>query len=194
MDRRAIVRIVAVSIALATLAVSLLLVVAPRFMEPMALDWRIVADLPVAMAGVGLLVGLIWIRRITGLGEDPGPSIFRDRDEGDLLLAELRDLTLGLSVPIPGGPLPSPIRKRLTARWLVTRIELTVAMVSIVLAASSFWLPGPLVSRPMLNGSDLGGPLALVGTAGCVVGLVWMIRIARRPGDAGPTIWRSQRD
>ena len=190
MDRRTIVRIVALSIAVATLAVGLLFVVAPRFMEPIALDWRIVADLPLPMAAVGLLVALVWIHRITGLDGDPGPSIFRDRDERGPVLAELCDLTLGLSLPIPSRPVPSPIRRRLTVRWLVTRLEFAIASLGTAIVAAA-WLVRPSTTV-MSAGPDM--PVAVAATAGCLVGLAWMIRIAREPAETGPSIWRSEHD
>jgi hypothetical protein len=161
-------------------------------MGPVFLDWRAIIDLLLAMSVVGMLVGLIWLRRITGLDEVSGPSIFRDRDEGDPILADLREVALGLPPRISSRPLPSPIRRRLTARWFVTRFELATASLgtaTVVLA----WFVRPSTSL-MSASPDWSTASALAGTLSCLVGLVCMIRIARRPAETGPTIWRSLQD
>jgi len=161
-------------------------------MEPMFLDPPLIMELLLAMAVVGFLVGLVWIHRISGLDEDPGPSIFRDRDERDRLLAELRDLTLGLSLPIPSGPVPSPIRRRLTVRWLVTRLELAIASLGTAIVVAA-WLVRPSTTV-MSSSPDWSTALAVAGTVGCLIGLAWMIRIAREPADTGRPIWCSLQD
>lgn len=164
------------------------------FMEPMYIDQPPVVDLLLAIALVGFVVGLIWLRRITGLDEDPGRSIFRYRDQGAFRrLAELLDLAPNLR--LPSLTLPSPIRRRLTFRWLVTRLELVVGVLCVAIAASPIWLAGWLGrSGVMLSGSDWATLLVAAGTVGSMVGLAWMIRIAWRPADPGPSIWRSQHD
>jgi hypothetical protein len=103
------------------------------FMGPMYIDQPPIVDLLLAIALVGFVVGLIWLRRITGLGEDPGPSIFRYRDHGAFRrLVDLLDLAP--SFPIPSLRLPMPVRRRLTVRWVVTRLELSVAIVCVAIA------------------------------------------------------------
>jgi hypothetical protein len=159
----------------------------------MYIDQPPVVDLLLAIALVGLLVGLIWLHRITGLDADSGRSIFRYREPGAFRrLAELLDLVPSLALPsVP--VLPTPIRRRLTIRWLVTRVELAVGVVGVAVAASPFWLTA-YRSSPMLLGPDWSTILAIAGTVGAIVGLAWLIRIARPPAEAGPTIWRSLQD
>jgi hypothetical protein len=167
------------------------------FMEPMYLDRPPVVDLLLVIAVVGFAVGLIWLHRIGGLGEDPGPSIFRYRDQGTFRrLAKSLDVAPSLPIPslrLPSLRLPSPIRRRQTIRWLVTRLELGVGVMGLAVAASPFWLP---VQRSgyMFSDPDWGMLISIAGTVGCLIGLVWMTRIVRRPAEAGPSIWRSQHD
>ncbi len=74
------------------------------FMEPMFMDRPPLLDLLLAIGLVGFVVGLIWLHRITGLGEDPGPAIFRYRGQGaSRRLAELLDLAPSLSVAEPAA-------------------------------------------------------------------------------------------
>jgi hypothetical protein len=162
------------------------------FMGPMSFDRPPIVDLLFAMSVVGMLVGLIWLHRITGLGADPGRSIFRYRDRDAFWrLTELLDLMASLR--LPSLRVPKPIRRRLTVRWLVTRLELALAVACLALAASPLWLSQAQM-LPMAFGSDLALMLGAAGTAGCTIGLVWMIRIARRPAESGRTIWRAIQD
>jgi hypothetical protein len=194
-DRRAIVRILTAIAALAALAGPLLIAVAPRFMEPMFLGRPPIVDLLLAMSVIGMVVGLIWIHRITNLDEGSDRSIFRYRDQGALgHLTELRDLVPSLWLPIPRLRVPMPIRRRLTARWLVTRLELALGVLSVTVAVALSLLLMPTQRFPMFGGPDWTSLLAIAGTAGCVVGLVWMLRIAGRPAETGPSIWRAHRD
>jgi hypothetical protein len=164
-------------------------------MEPMFLGRPPIADLLLATSVVGLLVGLLWILRITNLDEGSDRSIFRYRDQGGLRrLTELLDLVPSLLTPIPSLRLPMPIRRRLTARWLVTRLELALGVLSVIAAIALPLVVGPSQTPLMVDGPGWISLLTIVGTAGCVVGLVWMLRIARRPAETGPSIWRARRD
>ena len=162
-------------------------------MEPMFVDGPPILGLLLALSAVGMVVGFIWLHRISGLDADPGRSIFRYREPGTFRrLAELFDLVP--SLPLPSVPvLPLAIRRRLTIRWLMTRVELAMGVVAVAVAASPLWLTAHR-SSPMILGPDWSTILAIAGTVGTIVGLVWMIRIARRPAEAGQTIWRSLQD
>jgi hypothetical protein len=81
----------------------------------------------------------------------------------------------------------------MTVRWLVTRFELGIAVISAAIPVA-LWMVGPPRTSAMFTGSDLSTPLAVSGTVGCLVGLAWMIRIAREPADRGRSVWRSGDD
>jgi hypothetical protein len=138
----------------------------------------------IAAAVLAFLVGLDWLDRIGGLGDDPGRPIFRYRREDP---------------PRPGPPqrrrpawpsLPDPIGRRATIRWLVTRLELTIAILCTAIAGT-LWLIGPLRTLVMTTEPDLSALLAMVGLGGCLIGLVWML-LHRADPDTGPSIWRSR--
>ena len=140
-----------------------------------------------AAAALGMVVGLFWIHRIGGQGDDEGRPIFRYRAEGR---------------PRPRPPerrrfarpsLPDAIRRRTTIRWLATRLELAIAVACAAIPVA-LWMVGlPRTSAMFMGpGPDLGTPLAVAGTVGCLVGLAWMIRIARGPAGTGRTVWRSR--
>ena len=157
------------------------------FMGPMFFEPPPVVYLVLGAAVLGVLVGLLWIHRIAGLGDDPGRPIFRYQDDRE---------------PRPRPPqrrriarprLPEAIRRRMTIRWLVTRFELGIAVVCAAIVVA-LWLVGPPTMSGDRFGPDLTTPLAAAGTVGCLVGLAWMIRIAREPADTGPPVWRSRDD
>lgn len=156
------------------------------FMEPIPIE----PPPAVLAAVVGLAVGLLWIHRITSPGEDPDRPVFRYRAGG---AGPLRPPTRRrLARP----KLPDPVWRRLTVRWFVTRLEFAVAVVCAALAATPFWLPAFVgySPRPMFTGPDWGTLLAAAGIVGCLVGLIWMIRIAREPAETSRPVWRSRDD
>ena len=120
------------------------------------------------VAFTGLIVGFIWLRRITGGDEDPDRSFYRYQGRP------------GGGSWIPGTPeLP-------TWRWVVTRLALVLGRASLMLAVI-LW-----VAQPMgpFAGTMTWLPWA-VGFSGLVIGNVWLTRIARRsPEDGAPPTWR----
>lgn len=148
-----------------------------------------VVHLLLGAAVLGVVVGLLWIHRIGGAGEDRGRPIFRY--QGDREPRRRPPQRRRFARP----RLPDAIRRRTTRRWLVTRLELAVGVVSVVLAAAPTWLRafGGYIPRPMLA-SPWFDLLPILGLAGAVIGLVWMLRIAWHDPEARPSIWRSYRD
>jgi hypothetical protein len=165
--------------------------------EPMFLHEPSILGVPLpfvilAVGGVGALIGLLWIHRITGPDEDPGRSIFRDREPGvGWHLTELLDLVHGLLAV--GIALPMPIRRRLTVRWLVTRLELGAAIAGV--AVASLGLSSMIgLDRPTIPGPDWVLVLAMAGTAGAIAGTIWMFRIAYSEPASNLSIWRTRDD
>jgi hypothetical protein len=84
------------------------------------------------------------------------------------------------------------MERRPTWRWLVTRFELAIAgicalvPVSIIACAPHF--SGGIASSVM--GVELRDALLIGGQLAMLVGLTWMVRIARGPEDGRPSIWR----
>ena len=155
------------------------------FMGPMYIQPPPIVYLVTAAAALGMVVGLFWIHRIGGQGDDEGRPIFRYRAEGR---------------PRPRPPerrrfarpsLPDAIRRRTTIRWLATRLELAIAVACAAISVA-LWMVGPHTTSALFLGPDWGTPLAIVGIAGYLVGLAWMIRIAREPAETGHTVWRSR--
>ena len=140
MERPPIGRMVAIGVAIAVMVGFMASAVMPHFMEPMFIDQPPVVDLLHLISLIGFAVGLVWLRRISGLDEDPGPTIFRYRDEGAARRhrAAQRDLAGGLE-------LPSSIRRRMTLRWLITRFELGIAVASDCSSCRPMALAGILV-------------------------------------------------
>lgn len=87
------------------------------------------------------------------------------------------------------------INRRPSRRSLVTGIELAIATVA-------FGLIGLLtVAAPNTTGGGMsqGGPVALswlvygAGVAGILVGVIWIVRVARSLGKDDESTWRSRR-
>ena len=79
-----------------------------------------------------------------------------------------------------------------TWRWLVTRLELTLAVGCNALAALSF-IAAPNYMQPMYEGGGLADWEVGVKVTAVLVMLVatlWMFRISRRNPEAGPSYWR----
>jgi drug/metabolite transporter (DMT)-like permease len=127
-------------------------------------------------AAIGLVVGFIWLRRISSLGEDADRSFSR--------LSRQR----GGGSRLPDVP---DIREVPTLGWLVTRAAIMIGVGAIVFAAL-----GPLVMRRWTPAWDGGAIAALVWLAAIVaatVGTAWMIRIAVRTPEDGAPPWRFRR-
>ena len=124
---------------------------------------------------IGLVVGMLWIRHISKLGEDP-----------DLSFSRLTGWRGG------GSSLPDITRFADNTRgWYLTRGAIAIGVASVVIA-----VVGPLVLRRWDRAFDLG-PLAVAvwvtAIALAVIGTAWAIRIAMRAPDAGSTGWRYRR-
>jgi len=88
-----------------------------------------------------------------------------------------------------------PMDRWPTWRWLATRLELGLGAVCLVIGpVLVFVAPGShamFLSDPSFLGVPLGDALLAMGCLGMIIGMLWMLRIARRsPEDGGPTIWR----
>jgi hypothetical protein len=115
---------------------------------------------------VGMVVGVLWLRRMAGSDPDKEPSSWRYRR------------IEGLSERKPRKPLPTP-------GWIATRLAMVFAtlVLGFVVAAPALFLDFGYALRyaPWVW-------LAAVGLAG--VGTAWIFRIARRSPEAGPSYWR----
>jgi hypothetical protein len=125
------------------------------------------------IAAVGLLVGFVWLRRISSLDEDPDRSFTRlsGRRGGGSRLPDA-----------PGIP---------TRGWLLTRGAIVIG-----LGAIAFAVVGPQVMRRWNPAFEAGGIAILIwilAILAAVVGTGWMIRIAIRGPEDGPQAWRSRR-
>jgi hypothetical protein len=76
---------------------------------------------------------------------------------------------------------------RRTPAWYWTRLELVIGVAFVVLAGVSFLFPPVFIGGP--EPQRLGAAAGFLGT---LVGLAWMIRIARGPRDEPPA-WRYRR-
>jgi hypothetical protein len=131
--------------------------------------WQLLVLLPV----IGLIVGFVWVRRITTLGEDPDRSFARFNER------------IGRRWWIPRArPVP-------TRGWMLTRGAILIGVGAVALA-----LVGPQVfgnwnlaseKRPLAILMWIAAILAAVG------GTAWMIRIAVRGPEDGAPGWRSRR-
>jgi drug/metabolite transporter (DMT)-like permease len=113
----------------------------------------------------GLVIGFLWIRRITS--PDEVPSTFRYRT----------DERLDEEWP--------------TWRWSFTRGALTFARLSLIVSVLAFF--GGRGPRAMVPGSEYLGIATLIALAGLVIGNIWLHRIAHADPEAGPSWWRYRR-
>jgi hypothetical protein len=127
----------------------------------------------IALLGFGgMVVGFVWLRRITGGEEDPDRSFYRYQGRR------------GGGSWIPGAPeLP-------TWRWIVTRAALAVGIGAVVFA-----IAGPAALHRwdrVMDESFVVGVLAWIGAVvAATVGAAWIVRIVRRsPEDGAPPTWR----
>lgn len=139
------------------------------FLNPGGPPW---GEIVAIVALTGMVVGFVWLRRITGGDEDPDRSFYRYQGRR------------GGGSWIPGAPeLP-------TWRWVVTRIALVLARASLLLSVV-LWVAQPAGTQAMFSGSDIAWLPWVVGFTGLVIGNVWMTRLARRsPEDGAPPTWR----
>ena len=129
----------------------------------------------IALLGfVGCCVGFLWMRHITRFDEDTDLSFWRYR--GERTHVGLKPTSIRFSLP--------------TRRWIVTRTELAIAFACLALT-----LAGPLVLPNWQIGVrapfiELVWPGAIVSAA---AGTAWMLRIARRGPEDGPSPWPHRR-
>lgn len=125
-----------------------------------------------AGALIGLVAGLVWLRRVAGGDEDPDRSFWRYQGRR------------GGGSWIPDAPdLP-------TWRWLVTRGAIAFGIGAVVLAVVG---PAGLQRwQGVLDQSFVLAAIAWIGAvAAATVGVAWIVRIARRsPEDGTPPTWR----
>ena len=127
------------------------------------------------VAAVGIVIGFIWLRRISSLGEDPDRSFSRLRGQH------------GGGSRLPDVPLP----KVPTLRWLLTRGAIAIGVGTMVFAAI-----GPLLMGRWIPGWDAGViavAVWLAGIAAATIGTAWMVHIAVRTPEDGAPPWRFRR-
>ena len=122
---------------------------------------------------IGFVVGVVWLRRIATLDEDPDRSFTRlsGRRGGGSRLPDA-----------PGIP---------TGRWVLTRGAIVIG-----LGAIAFAVVGPQIMRRWNPAFEAGGIAILLwslAVLAAVVGTAWMIRIAVRGPEDGAPGWRSRR-
>jgi drug/metabolite transporter (DMT)-like permease len=113
----------------------------------------------------GLLIGFLWIRRITS--PDEGPSPFRYR----------RHERLDEEWP--------------TWRWTFTRAAMMFARVSLIVSVLAFF--GGQGPRAMVRGSEYHGLATVIALAGLVIGNIWIHRIYRANPEPDSRAWRYRR-
>ena len=136
---------------------------------PSPLQWLLM------VAAVGIVIGLIWLRRISSLGEDPDRSFSRLRSQH------------GGGSRLPDVPLPEVP----TLGWVLTRGAIVIGACATVFAAI-----GPLVMGRWIPAWDAGviaGAVWLAAIAAATVGTAWMVRIAVRTPEDGAPPWRFRR-
>ena len=123
------------------------------------------------LAAIGMLVGFVWVHRITSMGEDPDRSFSRLSGRvGGSRLADLPDIP--------------------TRGWLLTRGAILIGV-----GAVAFALVGPQVMGRWDPAFEAGGIAVVMWTfavLAAAVGTAWMIRIAVRVPDDGAPAWRSR--
>lgn len=123
---------------------------------------------------VAMAIGIVWLRRIATLDDFSDRSFWRSQREG------------GWGSWLPTTPeIP-------TGRWVVTRAEMSIAVVALAAAVG-----GPIVltrwDRPLALAPELAVVFWLVAVASAAAGTGWILRIARRGPEAGPSAWRRDR-
>jgi hypothetical protein len=122
--------------------------------------------LPLAIAGIGTIVGFFWIRRITTPDEDKEPSSWRYRQ------------VEGIGRPLKVGRLPTP-------GWIATRLAMVV---SVGVLAFVLFAPGLL--------EDFGSAVAyapwlwIAAIALASAGTFWIFRVALADPESGTKTWR----
>lgn len=139
-----------------------------------AFGTRLDGTLLFVAAIVAMLVGFVWLRRIATLDDHTDRSFWRSHGER------------GWGSWLPTTPaLPTP-------GWVVTRAEMAIALVGLAAAVG-----GPMAltrwQRAFALDAGLAVGLWLVAVALAVVGARWILRIARRGPEAGPSAWRRDR-
>lgn len=122
----------------------------------------------------GAIVGILWIRRITGGYPDSERSFWRYREPTLRPAAE------------PGG------RKGPTWGWIATRLQMAVAHAALVVAVGVLMIQ-PQVFEPTFAGAQYGILVYSMGIAGLLIGNVWILTIAHRMPDRGGSSWRYRR-
>jgi hypothetical protein len=124
--------------------------------------------LVLAVSLTGLVVGLLWIRRITRF--DEGPSRFRYRR------------VHGIRHPARTGP---------TFRWVATRSGMAAGLAALILPAVL------ILFSPNQMHDDGSAPWASVligsGWVGLIIGNLWLYRILRGDSDPDARAWRYRR-
>jgi hypothetical protein len=129
-------------------------------------------EIVLGIAIVGMIVGFVWLRRITGGDEDPDRSFYRYQGRR------------GGGSWIPGAPeIP-------TWRWVVTRAAIAVGIGAVVFA-----ITGPAALHRwdrVMDESFIVAVLAWIGAVvAATVGTALIVRIVRRsPEDGAPPTWR----
>jgi hypothetical protein len=130
-------------------------------------------QLLVVVAGLAMLVGLLWLRRVTTLDDHSDRSFWRSHRER------------GWGSSLPGGPEPP------TRGWVVTRAEMAIAVTGLAVAVVA-----PAVLTRWERAFAFDGRLAILlwvaAVALAAVGTRRIWRIARGDPDPGPSTWRSQ--
>ena len=123
-----------------------------------------------------MIAGTLWLNRIGAGDDDPDRTFWRyqGKDRGSRLAW------------IPDGPEPP------TGRWLATRAGMAFSAGAVVVA-----LVGPLVmtrwERVLEDALVLAAPAWALAVVAAAVGSIWLVRIARRGPEDGPSPWRHRR-
>ena len=123
-----------------------------------------------------MIAGSLWLIRIGAGEDDPDRTFWRFHGKA-------RDSRLAW---IPGAPEPP------TWRWLATRAGMAFGAGAVVVA-----LVGPLVmtrwDRVLEDALVLAAPAWALAVMAAAVGSVWLVRVARRGLEDGPSRWRYRR-
>jgi len=122
--------------------------------------------LAMAIAAIGLVVGFIWIRRITGPDPDKEPSFWRYRRVDNVRR-------------------PSKVHWLPTPGWIATRLAMVVA-VGVLL----FVLLAPGLLEAFGNAVAYAPWLWIAAIAMASAGTLWIFRIARANPDSESRFWR----
>jgi hypothetical protein len=164
----------------------------PMFMNPGADDPRVL----ILVVGIVLYIaGFVWIRAITGLGEDKRSwwrYLSAKNDADALVKSFVRDPAVAKAPPQPEHPrdlidaaFAESWRRALRGRKLARLIFAEAISVAFVAVVALVLIVGSN------NTSPEPGLLAFVpGGVGLVVGLVWMWRILRADPEPDSEVWR----